>query len=109
MLGVFRISQMRERIRGSDLRQRSKIKSAVLHAKISKIRWAGHVMRFNDNRWTKAVSDWIPRDIKRSTGRPPTRWSNFFTKETEERYDAQRIPLERRGLTGLLLHAIGKI
>ncbi|KAE9418154.1 hypothetical protein Angca_009722, partial [Angiostrongylus cantonensis] len=42
------------------LRQRSKIKDAVLYAKQSKIRWAGHVMRMNDNRWTRAVSDWIP-------------------------------------------------
>ncbi|KAE9417198.1 hypothetical protein Angca_002464, partial [Angiostrongylus cantonensis] len=47
-------------IRSSDLRQRSKIKDAVLYAKQSKIRWAGHVMRMNDNRWTRAVSDWIP-------------------------------------------------
>ncbi|KAK6757765.1 hypothetical protein RB195_015530 [Necator americanus] len=31
-------------------------------------------MRFNDNRWTRAVSDWVPRDIKATTGRPPTRW-----------------------------------
>ncbi|KAE9419960.1 hypothetical protein Angca_005764, partial [Angiostrongylus cantonensis] len=23
-------------------------------------KWAGHVMRMNDNRWARAVSDWIP-------------------------------------------------
>ncbi|KIH43475.1 hypothetical protein ANCDUO_26518, partial [Ancylostoma duodenale] len=28
-------------------------------------------MRFNDNRWTRAVSDWTPRDVKHTTGRPP--------------------------------------
>ncbi|KAE9420288.1 hypothetical protein Angca_004975, partial [Angiostrongylus cantonensis] len=55
MLGVSRFTQVRE---GSDLRQRLKIKNAVLYAKRSKIRWAGHVMRMNDNRWTRAVSDW---------------------------------------------------
>ncbi|KAJ1369474.1 hypothetical protein KIN20_038447 [Parelaphostrongylus tenuis] len=53
-------------------------------------------MRFNDNRWTRAVTDWIPRDVKRSKGRPLTRWSDFFTKAMEERYDAQRIPRVRR-------------
>ncbi|KAE9419644.1 hypothetical protein Angca_009797, partial [Angiostrongylus cantonensis] len=59
MLGVSRFTQVRDGIRSSDLRQRSKIKDAVLYAKQSKkIRWAGHVMRMNDNRWTRAVSDW---------------------------------------------------
>ncbi|KAE9418007.1 hypothetical protein Angca_007415, partial [Angiostrongylus cantonensis] len=85
MLGVSRFTQVGDGIRSSDLRQRSKIKDAVLYAKQSKIRWAGHVMRMNDNRWTRAVSDWIPRDVKRA-GRPPTRWSEFFTKSLEERY-----------------------
>ncbi|KAE9421817.1 hypothetical protein Angca_003092, partial [Angiostrongylus cantonensis] len=60
MLGVSRFAQVRDGIRSSDLRQRSKIKDAVLYAKQSKISWAGHVMRMNDNRWTRAVSDWIP-------------------------------------------------
>ncbi|KAE9419529.1 hypothetical protein Angca_006602, partial [Angiostrongylus cantonensis] len=86
MLGVIRFTQIRDRIRSSDLRQRSKIKDAVLYAKQSKIRWAGHVMRMNDNGWTRAVSDWIPRDVKRTAGRPSTRWSEFFTKSLEERY-----------------------
>ncbi|KAE9421635.1 hypothetical protein Angca_006387, partial [Angiostrongylus cantonensis] len=59
MLGVSRFTQIRDGIRSSDLRQRSIIEGAVLYAKQSKIRWAGHVMRM-DNRWTRAVSDWIP-------------------------------------------------
>ncbi|KAE9416308.1 hypothetical protein Angca_002443, partial [Angiostrongylus cantonensis] len=75
MLGVSRFTQVKDGIRSSDLRQRSKIKDAVLYAKQSKIRWAGHVMRMNDNRWTRAVSDRIPRDVERTAGRPPTRWS----------------------------------
>ncbi|KAE9417918.1 hypothetical protein Angca_003253, partial [Angiostrongylus cantonensis] len=58
MLGVSRFTQARDGIRSSDLRQRSKIKDAVLFAKQSKIRWAGHIMRMSDNRWTRAVSDW---------------------------------------------------
>ncbi|KAK6758449.1 hypothetical protein RB195_015957 [Necator americanus] len=96
MLGVSRFTQVRDGIRSSLLRQRSKIRDAAAFAKVSKIRWAGHVMRFNDNRWTKAVSDWVPRDIKRTRGRPPTRWSDFFTKPFKEKYDALRVPRERR-------------
>ncbi|KAE9419773.1 hypothetical protein Angca_005889, partial [Angiostrongylus cantonensis] len=86
MIEVFRFTQVRDGIRSSDLRQRSKIKDAVLYAKQSKISWAGHVLRMNDNRWTRAVSDWIPQDVKRTAGRPLTRWSEFFTKSLEERY-----------------------
>ncbi|KAE9419686.1 hypothetical protein Angca_005008, partial [Angiostrongylus cantonensis] len=75
MLGVPRFTQVRDGIRSSDLRQRSKIKDAVLYAKQWKIRWVGHIMRMNVNRWRRAVGDWIPRDIKHTAGRPPTQWS----------------------------------
>ncbi|VDM57083.1 unnamed protein product [Angiostrongylus costaricensis] len=57
MLGVSRSTQVRDGIGSSDLHQRSKIKDAALYAKQWKISWAGHVMRMNDNRWTRAVSD----------------------------------------------------
>ncbi|VDM53797.1 unnamed protein product [Angiostrongylus costaricensis] len=57
MLVVSRVTQVREEFRSSDLRQRSKIKDAVLYAKQSKIRCAGHMVRVNGNRWTRAVSD----------------------------------------------------
>ncbi|VDM53647.1 unnamed protein product [Angiostrongylus costaricensis] len=57
MVGVSRFTQVTDGIRSSDLRQRSEMKDAVLYAKQSKIRWTGHVMRMNDNRWTRAVSD----------------------------------------------------
>ena len=38
--------------------------------------WAGHVMRRTDHRWTVKVTEWQPRDGKRSKGRPSTRWRN---------------------------------
>ncbi|KAK6760875.1 hypothetical protein RB195_022082 [Necator americanus] len=63
MLGVSRFTQVRDGIRSSLLRQRSKIRDAAAFTKESKIRWAGHVTRFNDNRWTRAVSDWVPAII----------------------------------------------
>ncbi|KIH65658.1 hypothetical protein ANCDUO_04019 [Ancylostoma duodenale] len=92
MLGITLLTQVRAGIWSSTLRQQSKIRDAAAHAKLSKSRWAGHVMRLNDHRWTRAVRDWTPRNVKRTTGRPPTRWSDFFAKSFKGRYNALRVP-----------------
>ncbi|KAK6738336.1 hypothetical protein RB195_020446 [Necator americanus] len=106
MLGVSRFTQVRDGIRSSLLRQRSKIRDAAAFAKEGKIRWAGHVMCFNDNRWTRAVSDWVPRDIKR-TKEDRRRNGQISSRSPSKKNMMLFVSHAKGGTTGLLWHAIG--
>ncbi|KAJ8890947.1 hypothetical protein PR048_010456 [Dryococelus australis] len=44
----------------------------------------GHTARSSDDRWTTAVMDWIPRDLKRSRGSPPDRWDRAIIGVVDE-------------------------
>ncbi|KAK6764022.1 hypothetical protein RB195_024378 [Necator americanus] len=108
MLGVSHFTQVNDGIRSPFTCQRSKIRDAAAVAKESRIGWAAHVMRFNDNSWTRAVSHWVPRDIKPTIGRRLTRWSDFFHEVLEKNYDALLVPSERRNHWATLTHDRGK-
>ncbi|VDL75056.1 unnamed protein product [Nippostrongylus brasiliensis] len=100
MLGVTRFIQARDDIRSSELRGQSKIRDAVAWAKLSKIRWAGHVMRLRDDRLTRAVT--YPRrdelhkegaDFELTTNMSNTKFmKNEFADENSVR--VQRASLE---------------
>ena len=42
--------------------------------------WVGHIARFKDNRWTKRVTEWTPREWTRRQGRPNTRWRDSLIR-----------------------------
>ena len=46
-----------------------------------KWRWAGHIARLKDNRWTRRCTEWQPRRGKRSRGRPSRRWQDDITEK----------------------------
>ncbi|KAE9416681.1 hypothetical protein Angca_009934, partial [Angiostrongylus cantonensis] len=61
MLGVSRLTQIRDwnpKLRPTSMIEYRRCRS--IRQTVEDKRWAGHVMRMNDYRWTRAVSDWIP-------------------------------------------------
>lgn len=62
------------------IRSQTKIHDVKDAVKENLHRWAGHVARFSDNRWTIRLSQWYPRGNTRRRGRPKTRWRDPLSK-----------------------------
>uniref|UniRef100_A0A0K0D3K7 Reverse transcriptase domain-containing protein n=1 Tax=Angiostrongylus cantonensis TaxID=6313 RepID=A0A0K0D3K7_ANGCA len=97
MIAVSRFIRVREGIRSSDLRERSKNKDAVMYAKQSKIRCVGQVMRMTGSLGRLNVLQEIHRPDRHSSSRR--------AKKKDMMLDEF---LERAGLIGLLLDATRK-
>ena len=85
---------LRDRIPNKRIREMSKVKDVIHAATKSKLRWAGHVARRTDDRWTSSVTEWFPRDIKRTRGRPATQWEDSIAKEFGQQW--RRLASDRR-------------
>ena len=73
--------------RAEDLFQSVGGEACVTAQRRRKFRWAGHVARMTDNRWTVQILQWCPEKGERKVGRPMRRWTDFldeyFAKEWE--------------------------
>ena len=58
----------------------SKATDALIHAQRLKWKWAGHVARLQDGRWTGKITSWNGPTGKRCRGRPHARWQDDITK-----------------------------
>ncbi|CAG4978815.1 unnamed protein product [Colias eurytheme] len=76
MLGV----SLSDKIRNEVIRQRTKVTDIARKISTLKWRWAGHVCRRTDGRWSRHVLEWRPRTGKRSVGRPAARWTDDLKK-----------------------------
>ncbi len=76
MIGVTR----RDRRTNEWVRQQTGVQDIIVRIKQLKWQWAGHVARMNDDRWTKAVTEWLPIHLKRKQARPKMRWENDIKK-----------------------------
>ena len=62
-------------------KKRTKIIDIIEYTLKQKWKWAGHIARLEDNRWTKRCTEWQPRRGKRSRGRPSRRWQDDITEK----------------------------
>ncbi|XP_072016915.1 uncharacterized protein [Amphiura filiformis] len=70
---------LRERVRHTEIRKVTQVKDILQKIKETKWRWAGHLSRTDDNRWTKRLTEWQPRTGKRRRGRQKRRWRDDIT------------------------------
>ena len=102
MLGIT----LRDKKRNSWIRQQTSVTDIIDYVKKSKHRWAGHISRFTDNRWTVRVTEWTPRSWSRKRGRPKTRWRDDLTRYFGTTWStlAKSRCLWRQSREGFLLH-----
>ncbi|CAF1595545.1 unnamed protein product [Rotaria magnacalcarata] len=67
-----------QKIPNNIIPQRTKFKGAYIDALQRKFRWADHVARREDNRWTNRTTFWWPYNFQRSRGRPSDRWRKLM-------------------------------
>ncbi|GBP38812.1 Putative uncharacterized transposon-derived protein F52C9.6 [Eumeta japonica] len=69
-----------QKISHTDIRQKTKVIDALSHSQKLKWRWAGHVARLSDNRWTRKTTQWTGPLGQRRRGRPNAHWADDIIK-----------------------------
>lgn len=67
---------LRDKVKATEIRKKTKVTDALHFAQKLKWKWAGHVARYTDRRWTLAVTKWKGPKGTRGRGRPCTRWQD---------------------------------
>ena len=73
--------KLKDKIPCAEIRKRTKIIDTIEYTLKQKWKWAGHIARLKDNRWTRRCTEWQPRRGKRSRGRPSRRWQDDITEK----------------------------
>ena len=72
--------KIKDRISNRTIRERTKVDDIIEVVTKAKWRWAGHVARMSDNRWTIRSTEWQVRTGNRSRGHPRRRWQDDITQ-----------------------------
>ena len=69
----------KDKVSNTNLRLKSGVQDIISSIKSKKWRWAGHLARRCDNRWTVRLTNWTPRTYNRGRGRQKMRWRDELT------------------------------
>lgn len=76
VIGVKR----KEKVRLTEIKNKTQFKQANSLHRTLKWQWTGHMLREKQEKWTKIVTEWYPRDGKRNKGRQTKRWEDDIKK-----------------------------
>ena len=65
--------KLKDRIRITIIRQRTRVTDIVQYVTNTKLKWAGHIARMKGDRWTMRSTEWQIKGV-RSSGRAKRRW-----------------------------------
>ena len=91
--------KLKDKIPHRDIRKQTNFEDVLKHIGKQTWRWAGHVGRMHDNRWTKRCTEWQPREGRRNRGRPARRWRDdievtagkTWMRKTKDRVEWRRL------------------
>ncbi|GFS02008.1 endonuclease-reverse transcriptase [Elysia marginata] len=81
---------VKDKVPYTEMRKRTGVQDVVQFALKQKWKWAGHVDRFDDNRWTQRVTEWQPREGRRARGRQRRRWRDDLVQLKGTQQDQSR-------------------
>ena len=76
MLGV----SLRDHIKSEEIRSKTGLLDIMSVISAKKWKWAGHLARLTDNRWTYKLTFWTPYGGKRNPGSQKIRWRDDLKK-----------------------------
>ncbi|GBP35076.1 Putative uncharacterized transposon-derived protein F52C9.6 [Eumeta japonica] len=97
-----------DKIRHTKIRETTKATNALTYAQKLKWKWAGHIARLTDQRWTSRVTRWTGPPGKRRPGRPLSRWEDDIKRtagtnwrlvaQDRDKWKSLRRPVPKRNL-----------
>lgn len=82
LLSISRLQKIKNKI----IRGTTRLDDVMKIIKELKWKWAGHIARLKDGRWTKTLTKWVPRWGVRKVGRQKMRWKEDVVKVSGENW-----------------------